>query len=382
MKNIPYGRQEITEEDIKAVVDVLKSDFLTQGPAVEAFEKAFCQFVGCEFAVAVTNGTAALHLAALALDVKPGDKVLCTTNSFVASSNCVLYCGGDIEFVDINPKNYCIDIELLEKKIAASPAGTYKGIIAVDFAGYPINFEKIQAIAKKNNLWIIEDACHALGASFTDSRGIVQKSGNGVYADIAVSSFHPVKHIATGEGGMIATNNPKLYEKLKLLRTHGITKDPGLMGKSDGGWYYEMQALGLNYRISDILCTLGASQLGRMNANLARRKEIAATYERELKDLGITPSLEAGLEHAYHLYVLQTDQRKELYDYLKSKNIFSQVHYIPIHTQPYYIEKYGLQKLEKAENYYSKALSIPMYHSMTDESLNFVIKSIKDFFKK
>lgn len=382
MNVIPYGRQAVTEEDINAVVDVLKSDFLTQGPAVLNFEKAFSEFVGCKYAVAVTNGTAALHLAAMALNVGPGDKVLCTTNSFVASANCVLYCGGEIEFVDIDAENFCIDIDLLEKKIRSAPHGTYKGIIAVDFAGYPVNFERIQKIAKEFNLFVIEDACHALGGSFIDSKNVKQHCGNGVYADISVFSFHPVKHIATGEGGMITTNSPALYEKLKLLRTHGITKDPSEMKQVDGGWYYEMQELGYNYRISDILCALGTSQLKRIEINLARRKAIAKKYEEGFKGLGITASIESTKEHGYHLYVIQTPKRKELYEYLKEKSIYAQVHYIPIHNQPFYIERYGKQTLEVSEKYYSKALSLPMYHSMKDEDLTYVIDTIKGFLAK
>lgn len=380
MKAIPYGRQSITQEDINAVVDVLKSDFLTQGPVVESFENKFSQFVGCKYAVAVTNGTAALHLAALALNVGRGDKVLCTTNSFVASANCVRYCGGEIEFVDIDAKNFCIDIELLENKLRSSPSRTYKGIIAVDFAGYPVDFERIQNLAHEYGLWVIEDACHALGASFIDSKGVKQNCGNGVYADIAVFSFHPVKHIATGEGGMVTTNNPEIYEKLKLLRTHGITKDSSRMSRSEGGWYYEMQELGFNFRISDILCALGSSQLSRIEANLARRRTIALAYEKELESLDITPPIvDSTREHAYHLFVIQTSRRKELYEYLRTNNIFTQVHYIPIHTQPYYENRYGKQSFKVAETYYSKALSLPMYHSMSDEDLNFVVKSIREF---
>lgn len=382
MKQIPYGRQNITPEDINAVVEVLQSDFLTQGPAVEKFESMFCDFVGCKYAVAVTNGTAALHLAAMALGVKPGDKILCTTNSFVASANCVLYCGGEIEFVDINSQNFCLDLELLKEKIKSAPLGTYKGIIAVDFAGYPMDFEKLSKLAKEHNMWVLEDACHALGATFTDSKGIVQKSGNAVYADIAVSSFHPVKHIATGEGGMIATNDINLYNKLCILRTHGITKDASMMTEVDGGWYYEMQELGYNYRISDILCTLGASQLNRIESNLKRRREIASVYDQELKGFVGTPLVEFDKQHAFHLYVIQTDHRKEMYDFLKTKGVHPQVHYIPIHTHPFYVNRYGKQSFPASETYYSKALSIPMYHGLTSEDQQIVIHSIKEFCKK
>ena len=381
MNAIPYGKQQITEEDIQAVLEVLKSDFLTQGPAVEVFEKKFCEFVGCRYAVAVTNGTAALHLAALALNVKPGDKVLCTTNSFVASANCILYCGGEIEFVDIDPKTFCIDLDILEDKLKSDNSINYKGIVAVDFAGYPMNFERVKKLADKYGLWVIEDACHALGAEFKDSQGNKRQSGDGTSADIAVFSFHPVKHIATGEGGMVVTNDQSLYEKLKLLRTHGITKNPDKMGQVDGGWYYEMQELGYNYRISDILCALGTSQLKRIENNLEIRKKIAANYDRELKGLVSTPIVDKNLKHAYHLYVIQTDKRKELYEYLKKNQIFTQVHYIPIHTQPFYRQKYGRISLEKSEHFYSQALSLPMYHGLSENDQTVVIDRIREFFK-
>jgi len=382
MKNvIPYGRQSITEEDIKAVVDVLQSDFLTQGPQVELFEKQFSEFINCPYSVAVTNGTAALHLAALALGVKPGDKVLCTANSFVASANCVVYCGGDVEFVDIDPINFCIDIKLVEEKIKAKPAGYYKGIVAVDFAGYPVDFEKLRNLADQNKLWIIEDACHALGGEFKNSKGEMHKCGSGKYADISVFSFHPVKHIATGEGGMITTQSKVLYEKLLLLRSHGITKTPEKMSKFDGGWYYEMQTLGFNYRISDILCALGLSQLRRIKPNIQRRQEIAKKYSQELKDVVTVPQVETDNHHAYHLYVIQTTKRDELYKILKEKNIFTQVHYIPIYQQPYYVQRYGEIHQPIAEAYYKKALSLPMYHSLSDTDQNYVIDTIKGFFK-
>lgn len=379
-KGIPYGRQSITEEDIKAVVDVLKSDFLTQGPQVELFEKQLSEFVNCSHSVAVTNGTAALHLAALALGVKPGDKVLCTANSFVASANCILYCGGDVEFVDIDPTNFCVDINLVEEKIKSKPAGYYKGIVAVDFAGYPINFEKLRSVADQNKLWIIEDACHALGGTYTDSKGEKHKCGDGRYSDLTVFSFHPVKHVATGEGGMITTNRKDLYEKLLLLRSHGITKAPEKMSKYDGGWYYEMQVLGFNYRISDILCVLGLSQLKRIESNIQRRQQIAALYNQELKNYVQTPVVEKDKLHAYHLYVIQTERRDELYSFLKNNNIFCQVHYIPIHQQPYYVEKYGTLRLPNAEAYYKKGLSLPMYHALSESEQRFVIEKIKEFF--
>jgi dTDP-4-amino-4,6-dideoxygalactose transaminase len=254
MKPISYGKQEITEEDIKIVNDVLRSDFLTQGPAVAEFEKKFAEYVGAKYAVAVSNGTAALHLCALAIGVVPGQKVIATPITFAASSNCILYCGGEVEFVDIDPESFCMDYNKVKALLEKSPKGTYSGMVPVDFAGYPVDLEKFHDLAKEHGLWIIEDACHAPGGAFLDSKNKWQKCGNSEFADLAIFSFHPVKHIASGEGGMITTNNPELYNKLIMLRTHGITKDPLLMEEvSPGGWYYEMQVLGYNYRMPDML---------------------------------------------------------------------------------------------------------------------------------
>ncbi|MEQ1664876.1 MAG: UDP-4-amino-4,6-dideoxy-N-acetyl-beta-L-altrosamine transaminase, partial [Bdellovibrionales bacterium] len=337
MKPIPYGRQQITEEDKRAVISALESDFLTQGPMVDEFEKKFSQFVGANYAVAVTNGTAALHLAALALGVKPGDKILVTPNSFVASANCIRYCGGDVEFIDIDSTSYCIDLNLIEKKLAQAKPGTYKGIVAVDFAGYPLDSEKLRKIADKFGLWIIEDACHAVGAEFKNSQNNWVKTGSGSYADITAFSFHPVKHVATGEGGLLTTARPDLYEKLRQLRSHGIERDTAKMNENHGGWYYEMQNLGYNYRIPDLLCALGVSQLSRISTNLKRRREIAAIYSSELKDCPIAlPAAPEEIRHAYHLYVIQTEYRKKLYEYLRENKILAQVHYVPIYKHPYY----------------------------------------------
>lgn len=382
MKPIPYGRQTITEADKKAVLDALESDMLTQGPKVSEFETAFAEFVGAPHAVANMNGTVALHLAALALGVKPGDKVLVTTNTFVASANCIRYCGGDVEFIDIDGGNFCLDLDLLEKKLAGS-LQKYVGIVAVDFAGYAIDMERLRAIADRNGMWIIEDACHAIGAEFKNSKGQWIKAGSGKYADISAFSFHPVKHVATGEGGMCTTAKTELYNKMNLYRTHGITRETGLLKENHGGWYYEMQNLGFNFRIPDILCALGLSQLSNIGPNLKRRREIADVYNRELLGLPIElPHVPASVRHAYHLYVIQTDRRKELYDYLRENKIFAQVHYIPVHQQPYYVELYGKQTIPMAEKYYSKALSLPMFHGLTPEAQSYVIDTIRRFFAR
>lgn len=379
---IPYGRQHITEEDIQAVCDVLRSPFLTQGPTVGEFETAFAKFIGTKHAIAINNATAALHLCALALNVKPGQKVLCTPNTFVASSNCILYCGGDVEFIDIDPQTFCMDLNLLEKKLASSAKGAYAGVVAVDFAGYPMDFKTLRTITDRYGLWVIEDACHAPGAEFQDPQTKQWvRSGNGQYADLSTFSFHPVKHLTTGEGGMITTNSDELAHKIRQLRTHGITKDPKEMKDNHGGWYMEMQNLGYNYRIPDVLCALGISQLKRMDENLKSRRHLAKRYDKSLKGLPLkTPAAPDHVRNAYHLYVIQTEKRKELYDFLKTKDIYCQVHYIPIYDQPYYVQRYGHQSFPAMDKYYSQCLSLPMYHSMTDKEQDHVITQVREFF--
>ena len=282
---IPYGRQWITESDLEAVNNVLQSDFLTQGPAVKKFEDDFAEYVGSKFAVSVNNATAALHLSALVLNVSSGKKVLTTPITFAASSNCVRFCGGDVEFVDIDPVTYNIDLDALEKKLVSSKKGTYVGISPVDFAGLPLDMERLKTIADRHGLWIIEDACHAPGAEFQAKSGKWFRTGSSDFSNLTVFSFHPVKHIACGEGGMITTNDEKLYKHLLKLRSHGIARDPSELIKNDGGWYHEMQELGYNYRLPDILCALGSSQLKKANEGIKRRREIADYYNKELSKL-------------------------------------------------------------------------------------------------
>lgn len=384
MRPIPYGRQQITDEDIAAVCETLRSDFLTQGPKVLEFEKKFSEYVDAKYAVAVTNGTAALHLAAMALGLKASQKVLVPNITFAASANCVLYCGGQVEFIDIDPETYCIDLRKLEQKLLSSPKGTYSGVIPVDFAGYPVDMEGIRKLADKFNLWVLEDACHAPGGAFRDSKKIWQKCGNGIYSDLTVFSFHPVKHIACGEGGMISTNNQQLYEKLLMLRTHGITKEPNKFSSpSHGGWYHEMQILGYNYRIPDMLCALGTSQLGRAEQNMGRRHQIADRYDVELAELPlILPKRHNDVKHAFHLYVVQTERRAELYEFLKSKGIYAQVLYLPVTSHPFYKEMgYRSEDTPQAVRYYERALALPMFHGLTNEEQSYVISSVKDFFR-
>jgi UDP-4-amino-4,6-dideoxy-N-acetyl-beta-L-altrosamine transaminase len=397
---IPYGRQEISEEDIHAVAEVLRSDFLTQGPQIEIFEKKFAEYVGCKFAVAVSNGTAALHLCTLALDVKSGDNVITTPITFAASANCVKYCGGEVVFSDINPHTYLIDIESVKNKLSTSPTGTYKGLILVDFAGRAVNLEEFKKLADEYDLWIIEDACHAPGGYFVDSSGNKQNCGNGNFADLAIFSFHPVKHIATGEGGMITTNNISLYYKLLKLRTHGITKTSSEFlnttifangeltlleedQKKYPSWYMEMQELGFNYRLTDFQAALGISQMGKANNGLKRRREIAKKYEKAFDGKSWIRKQSGNIEgHAYHLYIIEVDKRLELYNFLKTKNIYTQVHYIPTHLMPYYRDLGWTEgSMPFAENYYKGCLSLPMYPSLTDEEQNYVIEKINNFYK-
>ncbi|HEY1061634.1 MAG TPA: UDP-4-amino-4,6-dideoxy-N-acetyl-beta-L-altrosamine transaminase [Daejeonella sp.] len=390
---IPYGRQYITEEDVEEVIKALRSDFMTQGPAIKTFEENFAKYIGARYAVAISNGTAALHLSALALNLGPGDKVITSPITFAASANCVRYCGADVVFADIDPKTYLLDIAKVEALLQASPKGTYKGIIPVDFAGRAVDLQAFKKLANEYDCWLIEDACHAPGAYFTDNDRVQQNSGNGAFADLAIFSFHPVKHIATGEGGMITTNDEKLYNKLLMLRTHGITRnsdlfknDPsfatGQESDSYPGWYMEMQTLGFNYRITDFQSALGSSQLKRADSGLKRRREIASRYNEFFSDKSYIRGHSGNVEgHAYHLYVIETQDRLGLYNYLRERDIFPQVHYIPCHLMPYYRDlgwKEG--DLPLAEQYYRQCLSLPMYPTLSDDEQEFVIASIRDYF--
>lgn len=395
MRNIiPYGKQNITEEDIESVVKALNSDHLTQGPTIFDFEVEFARYIGSKYAVAVSNGTAALHLSALALGIKSGDKVITTPITFSASANCIRYCGGEVIFSDIDSENYLLDIDKVESLLKASPIGTYKGIIPVDFAGRSVDLEKLKKIADNYNLWIIEDACHAPGAFFVDSKGEYQNCGNGIYANLSIFSFHPVKHIACGEGGMITTNDIEVYKKLVLLRSHGITKNDeeflnskefanGQASDFYPNWYMEMQNLGFNYRITDFQAALGLSQLKRADVGLNKRREIANKYSNAFANKFYVKG-QSGIVigHAYHLYVLEVENRLGLYNYLRKNNVYAQIHYVPCHLMPYY-KRYGWKEgdFPNAENYYRHCISLPMYPTLTDDEQDYVISLINNFYK-
>lgn len=378
MNSIPYGRQHIDQDDIDAVVSTLQSDFLTQGPIVKQFEDQFSAYIGAKYAVAVSNATAGLHLANLALGLKKGDRIITTPITFAATANSARYCGAEVWFADIDPDNYLLSLESTRNLIESKPNGFFKGIIPVDFAGLPVNMEAFRALADEYNLWLIEDACHAPGGYFIDRKGEQQMCGNGNYADIGIFSFHPVKHIACGEGGMITTNSDELYHKLVTLRTHGITKVA--MSENHGGWFYEMQQLGFNYRLTDIQSALGITQLAKNHKGVERRNEIAKKYKSAFKDKIKYQDLPQGFYNAHHLFVIELEQRKALYDFLRTKSIYAQIHYIPIHTMPYYKQiGYEGADLKHAENYYSKCISLPVYPTLSETEQDYIINTIFEF---
>lgn len=376
MKQIPYGNHWIDTEDINEVTEVLRSSFITQGPLVAEFENAVANYCKASYAVAVSSGTAALHIACRAAGIDIGDEVITSPITFVASSNSVLYCKGKPVFADVQKDTVNINPEEVLKKITDNT----KAIIPVHFAGHPVCLENLSKIAKNKNLIIIEDACHALGASYND-----KKIGSCSYSDMTVFSFHPVKHITTGEGGMVLTNNKKLYEKLIMLRSHGVTKDTEKLEKNDGPWYYEQQILGYNYRISDLQCALGLSQLKKLDSFILRRREIVQRYNRELKDIeGICLPVEkepaVSSWHLYYIRIEEVSKRLAVYEKMKEKGIFCQIHYIPVHLQPYYRDQLGYSSGDYpvAEEYYKKCISIPLYPKMSNEDVSYVVKSLKE----
>jgi perosamine synthetase len=392
MITIPYGRHDIDESDIEAVVDVLRNGWLTQGPKVKQFEDAVAEYVGSKYAVAVSNGTVALHLAYSALDVAQGDTVVTTPNTFVATANAAKYCGADVHFVDINSNTLNLSIDDLEASLAK--LGAVKVITPVHFAGEPCDMESIARLASQHNSHIIEDAAHALGASYDDG----SKVGCCKYSDMTIFSFHPVKMIAAGEGGMIVTNDEAIYRKLLRLRSHGINKgrDQYLlpeMAMTDGEenpWYYEMQELGYNYRITDIQCALAHSQLSRLDDFLDRRKKLVSQYDAVFFDLDFikpTQRQDDRTKSAHHLYVVRIDYeacnttRKDVMNQLKEKGIGTQVHYIPVNRQPYYCQEQPVTGTPEADKYYQEALSLPLYYSLSDEQQQYVIESLLKILK-
>lgn len=381
---IPYGRQDISEQDIQAVVDVLRSDWLTQGPAVEYFEREVARRCGAKYAVAVSNATAALHIACMAAGLQAGDVLWTSPNTFVASANCALYCGAKPDFVDIDPRTYNLSMDALEEKLAhAEVQGTLpKILIPVHFAGQSCDMARIGELSKRYGFAVIEDASHAIGGRYRD-----RPVGSCDFSDMTVFSLHPVKIITTGEGGMVLTNRRDLYEKLVRLRSHGITRDPALMeAPPDGPWDYEQIELGFNYRITDIQAALGASQLTRLDAFVARRQELAKRYNTLLKDLPLTiPACDAQAYSAFHLYVIRLQlnaikkSHRQVFVELRACGIGVNVHYIPVHTQPYY-RGFGFKQgdFPIAEQHYREAISLPLFYALTENEQDQVVRALRE----
>lgn len=367
---IPYGRQYIEEDDIQAVADVLRSDYLTTGPKIKEFECAVAAYTSAKYAVAVANGTAALHAACVAANIGQGDEVITSPITFAASANCVLYCGGTPVFADIDPETYNIDPEDIRRKITAKT----KAIIPVHLAGQPCDMDEIHKIAEEYHLIVIEDGAHALGSEYKGKK-------IGGLSDMTTFSFHPVKPVTTGEGGMIVTNNEEYYQKLLLFRSHGITRDTNLLTQNEGAWYYEQQLLGYNYRITDIQCALGINQMKKLDRFIARRRELAQRYDNafaDCKDI-ITPCQMENTNSGWHLYIIQVPNhnRKEVYEKLREMGIGVNVHYIPVYKHPYYKERgYSEVYCSHAEELYKHMLSIPLYPLLTDEEQDRVIEAV------
>lgn len=368
---IPYGKQTIDQDDIQAVVDVLKSDFLTTGPKIAEFEQTVADYVGAKYAVAISNGTSALHAACFAAGIGPGDEVITTPLTFAASANCVLYCGGTPVFADVDPKTYNIDPEDIRRKITDRT----KAIIAVHLAGQPCDMDAIHSIAHEYGLIVIEDGAHALGSVYKGKKV-------GSLSDMTTFSFHPVKPITTGEGGIIVTDNEEFYKKMALFRSHGITRDDSMMTRNDGPWFYQQFDLGYNYRITDIQCALGCSQMKKLDRFLARRKEIVARYNEAFADCDniITPYQLSDTESGWHLYIVQVKNcdRRQVFEAMREKGIGVNVHYIPVYMHPYY-QEHGYENVHcaNAEEIYSHIISLPLYPGLTSEQQDYVIDTLK-----
>jgi len=377
---LQYGRQSIDEDDIAAVAAVLRSDFLTTGPAVEAFEAAFAGHTGAAHAIACANGTAALHLAALALDLGPGDSVVVPTITFLATANAARYVGADVIFADVHPDTGLMRAEDFERALAAHPDARIKAVFPVHLAGRPAHPAEIAAVAARRGIAVVEDACHALGTSYALGNETVTV-GDCRHAAMQTFSFHPVKTVATGEGGMVTTRDARLADRLRLMRNHGMARNP------DGGpWFYEMAEPGFNYRLSDIQCALGTSQLGKLDRFAARRRALAARYDRALAPLAphITPVHSAeGTAPVLHLYQVLIDfdaigaSRAAVMEALQRRGIGTQVHYIPVHTQPYYRQRYGDLALPGAGRFYERTLTLPLYPAMADADVDRVVTALE-----
>jgi UDP-4-amino-4,6-dideoxy-N-acetyl-beta-L-altrosamine transaminase len=380
LKRIPYGSQKIDSADIAAVVKALKSDFLTQGPRIEQFEQAIAKYVNAKFAVAFNNGASALTAACFAAGIGADDEVILSPYTFLASANCFVWLGAKPVFVDINPETLNIDPSFIEAVITPKT----KAILTVDFAGLPCDYDAILKIAKKHNLLVIDDAAHALGSVYKNKK-------IGSIADMTAFSFHPVKTITTGEGGMVTTSNKRFLERLKIFRNHGITKDKNKMSKSDGLWYYEMIELGQNLRLTDFQSALGLSQLKKIESFIKRRREIVNIYNRAFQGLPLTlPRELSNCKTAWHLYPVRLDLpklkvgRKQIFDSLQDRGLGVQVHYIPVHLQPYYKKKFGVKKgdFPVSEQVYVSVLSLPLHPSLTTNDVKYVVKTFKNVIKK
>ena len=381
---IYYGKQFIDEQDINAVIEVLKSDFLTQGPVIEKFEKAVAGYCGVKYAVAVTNATSALHIACLAAGLDKGDMLWTSPITFTASANCGRYCGADVDFVDIDDSTYNMSISALKEKLEKSKIKP-KVVIPVHLAGQSCEMQEIYDISKQYGFTVIEDASHAIGADYKDT-----KVGCCKYSDMTVFSFHPVKIITTGEGGMVLTNNEELYKNLTLYRSHCITRDENLMTKeADGPWYYQQIGLGFNYRMTELQAALGLSQLAKVDKFVARRRQLAERYNELLKDLPLKlPYQNPETDSSWHLYIIRVDfnkikkTKKQIFAEMKAKGVCLNLHYIPVHTQPYY-QNLGFKHgdFPVSEKYYEEAFTLPLYYSLTDEQQDCVVSALKEVLK-
>ena len=385
---IPYGKHTIDQDDISEVIKILQSDFLTQGPTVELFENNISDYIGCNFSVAVSNATAALHILNIAFDLGPGDELWTSPNTFVATANSAIYTGAKVDFVDIDPLSYCMDVNLLEQKLLFNKKNGLKLpkiVTIVHFSGHGVNLDKFFRLSREYGFFLIEDASHAIGGEF---EGL--KIGNGIYSDASVFSFHPVKIITTGEGGVITTNNEKLAQNLKKIRSHGVTRIKAQFSKKEeGDWYYEMQDIGFNYRLSDIHCALGISQIKKIDKFILFRKKIADYYDLKLKDIPvITPWRIPNGRSSLHLYVIKLAyedyyiNRVNLYNFMKKNGIGVNVHYIPVHLQPYYQNLgFRIGDFPIAENYYKLCLSLPIFPNLKIDELDYIIETLYKFFK-